>query len=574
MPAGTAAVWGNWSTQNNGKVNFFKLYYQDTTWLALCLLAFPVIWFTASTYLQGFQYRQLDRFTRLGRQRILVSILLVTLIVTVLGANGVYHLFTLSVDETLLRFQAVTFNEGYAIAPLQAEWQPFAKSLQPLYVKTIGGGQYWDANYRPVSAMITAFFGIFGLAAYTNAFLGVGCAWLLARIAKILWPEDRAAPLLAVIFLVTSAQFLFNAMSWYAMTSHLFLNLLWLCLFLQNRLRCHIAAALTGFFAIGLHQVFIHPFFVLPFLLDLLRRGQFRPLAVYGITYTFGLAFWLNWTAVAIWLQGIEVAGTAEIASAVRQQSSYFVRVVFALLFHERSIIAEVFFWASNVIRFVTWQNLAVLLLGMAALASWRDAPRPIRLLGLSVLTSLIPYLLLMPGQGHGWGYRHIHVHLGSFALIAVFGWQWLRARLAAAEWRRWRNALVGLTLFSTAVGLPLRAFQVDRFLTPFVDSLAYLSQREEQVVLVDRYRIWYGTDLIRNDPLLRNAPKILDPYSLSSDELRTLCAKTSVRYVGAEELAPFGMRKNNPDYLQTALEENGDVLGKLAEAGCPTATE
>lgn len=560
--------------QDHGKVNFFQVYHQDLVWVVLVLIVFPVIWYgsifrASQKILLPFEHygRQIDhRLMEFG-------LIFLTLFALILGTKFVYHEFTMSLDETLLRFQAAAFSQGYAIAPVEAQWQPFIKSMQPLFVSALNDGEYWFPLYRPVSAAIVSFFGLFGLSAYTNAFLAVGSALLLARITRNLWPDKSYAPALSIFFLVTSGQFLFTAMSMFAMTSHLFFNLLWLCLFMGGRRRDHLAAALVGFLAIGLHQVIVHPFFVLPFMIDLLWRRRFGIVALYTVTYAFAAAVWINWTSVAVLVQGISLTQHAALSGLAAEQSAGILRAVERML-QDRYFIADLYFWASNFVRLVTWQNLATVFLALAAVACWRDAPRLLRLLGFSIVTSLIPYILLLSGQGHGWGYRYLHVHLGSFALLAVFGWYQLRSRLDPAVWPRWRRALIGLAVFSVMVGLPLRAYQVDTFLTPFVRSLDFLANRQEEVILVDRYRIWYGTDLVRNDPLLRNSPKILDPYSLSEEDLSRICSEYSVLYVDDELLGPFGMRRPNQMYLEAWLEEKGDVRTRLARAGCISSGE
>ena len=76
--------------------------------------------------------------------------------------------------------------------------------------------------------------------------------------------------MISVILLASSAQFLIAAMTPYAVTTHLCLNLVWLWLFLRDRWWGHLAAVLVAFVASGLHQVAFHPLFAAPFVFSLL----------------------------------------------------------------------------------------------------------------------------------------------------------------------------------------------------------------------------------------------------------------------------------------------------------------
>ncbi len=63
----------------------------------------------------------------------------------------------------------------------------------------------------------------------------IGSVWLTAHIARRIWPEDAWAPVMAGIFLAISPQVLITGMTAYSMPAHLFLNLLWLALYLARR---------------------------------------------------------------------------------------------------------------------------------------------------------------------------------------------------------------------------------------------------------------------------------------------------------------------------------------------------
>ena len=126
----------------------------------------------------------------------------------------------------------------------------------------------------------------------------------MADIARRVFPDAPGAPALAAILLVVSPQFLATAGSGFSFAAHLAFNLLWLALFLRGTLGGHIAAAAVGFFAVGLHQVHVHPLFVFPFLAAMLlgRFGGFWKLVPYAVSYGLALPIWMMWPEISVWL--------------------------------------------------------------------------------------------------------------------------------------------------------------------------------------------------------------------------------------------------------------------------------
>jgi hypothetical protein len=73
---------------------------------------------------------------------------------------------------------------------------------------------------------------------------------------------------------------------------------------------------------------------------------------------------------------------------------------------------------------------------------------------------------------------------------------------------------------FATAlvVQVPLRFWQGERFIRPYAAAYRHLASRPARVVLVYGDSIWYGRDLIRNDPYLRGQPVVLAARLLSRE--------------------------------------------------------
>lgn len=538
-------------------VNLHLFQVQDPFWLGIACLAVLVLPLTIGR-------RQLEppdllaRLTSL-RRRPVAMITLATVLITGAGVDLVYHGYALSFDEFLTRFQAETFLGGHLLAPLKPEWAAMADALQPIFMRYDLQNGLWGPAYRPMAAAVIALFELVHLGKYANVILAAGCLPLLAALARRLWPAERGAPAFAVFLLATSPQFLITAMTPYAMTAHLFFSLLWLVCFLRGGVGGHMGAALTGFIAVGLHQVHIHPVFVLPFMLSLLTDRRWKLASAYALWYAAVLLFWIFWRDIAT------LAVAMDDGMRASEGNRFVGRIASLLQNHSRADLA---YWLANVFRFFAWQNLILVPLLYVALRHWRQAPRPVRLLGWSIALSLLPYLLFMPSQGHGWGYRYLHPQLGSFALIAVYGWLKLKESLDEDALGRARRVLLALAALGVFVGLPLRAAQVERFVAPFAASSDYVAAREHDVVLVDGLDIWFGIDLVRNDPFLERNPKVLEVHLLSDGQLERLCRRHRVALVDFETVRRFGMTimPRPPDERAVARRALGD---RLRDHGC-----
>jgi hypothetical protein len=65
---------------------------------------------------------------------------------------------------------------------------------------------------------------------------------------------------------------------------------------------------------------------------------------------------------------------------------------------------------------------------------------------------------------------------------------------------------------FATAlvVQVPLRFWQGERFIRPYAAAYRHVLSRPADVVIVQFDSVWYGRDLVRNDPYLRGQPVVL----------------------------------------------------------------
>lgn len=552
-------------------VNVWLAAYQDPYWLLF--LALLVI--AAS---------RVDKFPRLAaaldRLRDWAASLtnpvpwlaLATTLIVALGVDWVYHRFALSMDEYMLVWQARVYLAGHLLAPIPEGWGDLAKALQPIFTHIDQNNQLWYPGYLPLASALYALFDLVALGPWSNALLAGGSVALTAAIARRAWPEDRHAPGLAALLLATSPQLLITAMTPYSMTAHLFFNLLWLWLFLADTRRGHLLTALVGLIAVGLHQPHVHPLFIAPFMLSLLWQRRWRLAFGYAAWYAAVLLLWIFWKDFATWwvTGGGGIGGTSAGASGASVLDQ-----IKGLIANYQGLRYPLIL--INLTRFFAWLSPLAVLLLIPALYGLHQAPYVVRMLLWSLLLTILGHLLLMPGQGHGWGYRYLHVHLGSMALIGVWGWLWARQSLVLEGWRNFSRVGTVLVLAGVLIATPLHALQTRAFVKPFADADIFIKRLPVDLVFVDPLNTWFLVDVIRNDPLLRNSPKVIMVQLTPSPRLQLICPDKTALFVDYPDLAHLGMQSMHADteenptefyLMRRHLANNGCELGNSSMQG------
>jgi hypothetical protein len=182
-----------------------------------------------------------------------------------------------------------------------------------------------------------------------------------------------------------------------------------------------------------------------------------------------------------------------------------------------------------NLTLLLTWQTPAMALFLTAALVRARRLTSFEQDLASGLVLTFAFFMLFRWNQGHGWGYRYTYAVLGNAALLA--------ASAAGDAWETTRRALVrGLIAVSVGatllVQLPLRMAAAEGFVRPYAATLAYLAALPADVVLVDPNAAYYGRDLVRNDPLFRDGPRIVSLGRLGPEGLRALLGGAGGRRV------------------------------------------
>ena len=346
---------------------------------------------------------------------------------------------------------------------------------------------------------------------------------LLAAIARRLWPGEPRRIWIAVACFTLSAQFIVTSMTTYAMPAHLVANLLWLWLYLRDDRAGVIGAAIVGALALGLHNPFPHALFVAPFLVRMVSRRRWGQLAWTLFVYAVASYAWLRW----LQMNPTPGGGTGLLS-----------------LFR----VPGLDMWqlqGMNLVLALGWQTPVAALLVVVAMLGHRRLTATEQDLALGIGLSFLFYVLFNSTQGHGWGYRYIYAVLGNAALLAAAVLPMLEQRVGVGRARR----LVSVGLLLGVVALVMRVQQVERFVRPFAAAMDLVAHGDAAVVVVRTSEVWYGRDLIRNDPYLRDGPVVVNASMLGQGDYDRLKAGygARLRFIDTDELVALGMLRVPP---------------------------
>src|SRR5204863_675873 len=127
-------------------------------------------------------------------------------------------------------------------------------------------------------------------------------------------------------------------------------------------------------------------------------------------------------------------------------------------------------------------QNFALLPLIVAATpVAIRQRGFPGALL-LGIVIWLVFVTFVLPYQGLGWGFRYLSPYLGSFALLAGFGYRALEQRLE----RRADGMVVVLSGLTAIAALPLLFAATYRFVQPYLTLERLIARQRTEFVMID----------------------------------------------------------------------------------------
>lgn len=432
-----------------------------------------------------------------------------------LGDYLVLHNFPLSNDEYLPRFQAQIFMAGKLKALLPPDLREFGKALTPIFVIFDPQEGTWISAYLPVYAALRTGFLALGVESLTGPAQAGLSLLVIAAVARRLWPQEPLAPLLAVVLLASSTQFLITSMTSYAYPAHLCFNLSWLYFYCRGDRLGYLVTPWIGFFALGLHNPFVHALFVAPFLLALLWEKNWKLLIYFGLVYAAGCLWWFSW-----WTQIVHLSNTD--MDAFRIPGAY-----------------QLFIQPMNLAMLFSWQSLALTVMAIMALQQWTNLSSCIRTLAWGCFLTFGFFFFFSWDQVLGWGYRFFYGVLGNLVLVAVAGWFYLKESLGTRK--AWGVFVLG-TALAVLVQFPLRCLQVESFIRPFARSAQYIQSLPHSFAVIDPTKVWFAQLLVRNDPFLKNHPNILFAPFLDEAQLAKLTTLGTVHIVKPEELAQLGL--------------------------------
>ena len=195
-----------------------------------------------------------------------------------------------------------------------------------------------------------------------------------------------------------------------------------------------------------------------------------------------------------------------------------------------------------NTLRFFSWQNPALLPFVFLAWPVIRYGLGISRELAAGILLTLIAMFVLLPYQGHGWGYRYLHGLIGSTALLGGYGWIALSRQVTVIEMGACRTMFAMCGAVALFVQAPLHAKQAHDFSQPYAEVALAITRAPSDVVIVDKSKLFFAVDLVRNDPFLRNHPKVLELTNLTPANIQYLCEHYSIEIFDRDQAIAFGI--------------------------------
>lgn len=461
------------------------------------------------------------------------------------GAGLVFRHYPLSADEWWAATEGAIYLSGSPYAPMLAGWQGYAAALTPSFVVTSEGQTYWGSMYLPVNGFLQALLP----QGMMSALLA---GWSLVMVwgaARKLMPGQNLLAAVCMLLLAGSAQFVVTAMTPYAMTAHLALNLTWLVLVLQRKLWAHVLAVIVGFAATGLHQFVFFPMFAAPVVLAMWLRRDWTAAAMHSGALLVAAIVWGNWLALGMGWMGADLpsggnadwsVGPLEVARNMLLKISVF---DFATV-------------AQNILRLGTWTHpLLLLLAAFGTMSAWRQGGE-FRALVIGVALTFAVAAIISPSQGHGWGYRYLHGLLGSIALVAALGFRNLMECADAAGRRRFWGAFLAVTALTVMVLVPLRMWQAHVFVAPYVAADHAIREADADFVIITDMRHAYVGDLARNDASLGQRPLRFWLPALSQSQLDLLCRSGTVLRFDSVSAERFGIGEVTPGMMDQRWPE------------------
>jgi hypothetical protein len=327
---------------------------------------------------------------------------------------------------------------------------------------------------------------------------------LIAKLASRLTSEPRAGGW-AMLFALGSPGFVGMALSYFSMTAHLFLNLLFAWLLLERNARRLAAAGVVGSLALVQSNPVPHILFALPWIVWIARQpGGRRSLIALGAGYAplallLGLGWWL-------FLRQLQGKASVLLYSPDGDLLQHLENLVWYLLLELRTVFAvpgdeTLAKRMGEQVRLWSW---AVPGLPLLALAGWWTLGRRVpelQLLALSLASTLLGFLFVTFDQGYGWGARYVHPAWGALPILASAA---MVSAYRSTQGRELSSYVARAAMFSLVFATALRLFQIHLFMQDHLALRPPFEKGVRQIVFIKTNFDFYTADFVQNDPFLR----------------------------------------------------------------------
>jgi len=421
-----------------------------------------------------------------------------TTLALLVGTWVVYQRYPLSMDEYAPYFQSKAFAAFHLTGQMPAanvDWFiPPGDQRLFFYVSHQTGEAI--SFYWPSFALLLTPFMWLGIPWALNPILSGLTLLVLHRLAIRMFASSEAAGL-AVLLTLASPVFFADGISFYSMTAHMLASGLFTLLLLDPTPRRLIGAGLVGSVALTLHNPVPHVLWSLPWLLwvlihrDFLRRSAYLAIGYLPFCIGLGLGWYLLGKAVLVPAPGIP-------SPADTPFSDYFGLPTDWLVYVRAIGFSKIWLWATP------------LLLLLAGVGTWRwRRENPVRLLAWSAFLTAFGYMFLWVEQGHGWGFRYFHSAWIALPLLAAGAFAPVPARTpdAWAGDTHARAYVVACALLSLVFAVGFRGWQIQEFIAAHRSHTPQPAGTPDspRVEIYDPSHVLYVTDLVQNDPLLRD---------------------------------------------------------------------
>ncbi len=435
------------------------------------------------------------------------------------GARFAYMAHPLAMDETAAYMQSEAFAAGALLGRLPAplmDWLVVPGFQAHFFQVSHQTGEVASAYWPGFALLLTPFVAA-GVPWLCNPVLGGLSVWAVQRMARKLTGSVEVAGT-AALFMLASAAFVVNAISFYSMTAHLLSNAVFVLLLLNPSPRRALAAGAIGGLSLTLHNPVPHLLFAVPWLLWLLfQKDRVRLCTAVAIGYLpwvviVGFAWHLfTLSLVPVAADGTVTAEIGPIAELNRQLAAIF-RLPDGELLDARLVgLAKLWLWATP----------AMVLVAVAGYWRFRRDWR-FQLLFASAALTFIGFLFVPVSQGHGWGFRYFH---SAWFVLPLFAAATVATPSGSGNSaQRSRSNILGRYAQGAALGgllvlTPFFVWQVHGFIAGHLAQLPATDHGRPRVVIINPYTGYYAQDLVQNDPFLRDPVIRMITHGRQEDE-------------------------------------------------------